>query len=128
MTEQLSTSRSEQVGGATGRIYVPRNSSGGQRDKPGRHVTNGAQCGAVMTWVPSGHNNEFQYVKNALCERSGVLFSSEPCNESGMQPGQGFLFHSNNRSGVNPSMAAGLRGKLGLSILAATSVHEQVGG
>jgi len=43
MTEQLSTSRSEQVGGATGRIYVPsmvpRNSSGGQRDEPGRHVT-----------------------------------------------------------------------------------------
>jgi len=39
MTEQLSTSRSEQVGGATGRIYVPRNSSWGQRDEPGRHVT-----------------------------------------------------------------------------------------
>jgi len=39
MTEQLSTSRSEQVGGATGRIYVPRNSSGCQRDEPGSHVT-----------------------------------------------------------------------------------------
>jgi len=39
MTEQLSTSRSEQVGGAAGRIYVHRNSSGGQRDEPGRHVT-----------------------------------------------------------------------------------------
>ena len=39
MPEQLSTSRSEQVGGAAGRIYVHRNSSGGQRDEPGRHVT-----------------------------------------------------------------------------------------
>jgi len=39
MMEQLSTSRSEQVGGATGCIYVPRNSSGGQRDEPVRRVT-----------------------------------------------------------------------------------------
>jgi len=39
MTEELSTSRLEQVGGTTGRIYVPGNSSGGQRDEPGRHVT-----------------------------------------------------------------------------------------
>jgi len=79
-----------------------------------------------MIWVPSGHNNEFHYVKNALCKRSGILFSSELCNESGMQPGQGFLFHSNNRFCVNPSMAAGLRGKIGLST--ATSVHERVEG
>jgi len=41
MTEQLSTLRSEQVGGAAGRIHDPRNSSGGQRDEPGRHVTIG---------------------------------------------------------------------------------------
>ena len=34
----LSTSQSEQVGSAMGRIYVPRN-SGSQRDEPERHVT-----------------------------------------------------------------------------------------
>jgi len=47
MTEQLSTSRSEQVGGATGRIYVPGNSSGGLRDEPGRDVT--IRCCSLYT-------------------------------------------------------------------------------
>jgi len=38
MTEEMSMSPTERVGGAMGCIYVPRN-SGSQRVEPGRHVT-----------------------------------------------------------------------------------------
>jgi len=93
----------------------------------GRNVTNGAQRGA-MVCIPSGHyTDDFDYPKDIMSQRSGVMFSS-CCNENVIQPGQEFL----TRSGANvncfnnqsQSETAGLCGRP-ISCAATLSYQQQ---
>ena len=72
----------------------------------GRHVTNGAQRGAkAAVQYPSGHLiNDFDYAKDALCQRSGFFLSSYNCNENTMQPGQQCTVYSSDAYRVNPGI------------------------
>ena len=85
----------------------------------GRHVRNGAQRGAkAAVQYPSGHLiNDFDYAKDALCQRSGFFLCSYKCNENTMQPIQQCTVYSSNAYRVNPSItnnlaaASSLRGQ-----------------
>jgi len=122
MTRPVS-SASWQAGDAV-RVCTTRDPEA-QRIATGRHVTNGAQCGALVR-IPNGHN-EFDYAKDVVYQRSGVCFSSQ-CNESEM-PGQRFLTGSCNdicdNYCVNPMAAAGQGGN---SCSIRSSVGGQMGG
>ena len=76
----------------------------------GRHVTNGAQRGAkaAVQYRSSHLINDFDYGKDAFCQRSGLFLSSYNCNENTMQPGQQCTVYSSDAYRVNPRITNNL--------------------